>query len=83
MKKCDGGAGLIDVKIKDMSLKITWVQILATEPELRRIVQINTIPILGDNIWECNLKSEHARHFIKDKFWCEVFGSVVSLQSQK
>ena len=72
-KKCDGGLGLTDLKTKDKALKLTWIQILHNEPELRRIVEYNTVPVMGKNIWMCNLLPKEVALFVKDTFWKEVF----------
>ena len=73
MDRHNGGAGLVDIVAKDKSLKIAWIGILKNEPELNRIVQINTLPEIREMIWECNLSPFDVKFFIKDRFWRDVF----------
>ena len=73
MQKSEGGAGLVDLEIKDKALKISWVKILAEEENLEKIVYINNIPELGRRIWDCNMRPSDVKYFIKDKFWINVF----------
>ena len=80
-KKC-GGAGLVDIKAKEKALKITWIQILENEPDLNRLVQLNNIPEIGNLIWECNLKPEDVRIFVKDKFWLHVYEAWFEFKSK-
>ena len=56
MCKEDSGACLIDLASKQKALKVSWIQILENEAELKTLVQFNTVPILKDNTWDCNLR---------------------------
>ena len=73
MCKHEGGAGLINLEIKDRALKATWAKILQTETELAYIVYINNCPVLMDKIWDCTLHPNDVKYFIQDKFWLSVF----------
>ena len=75
MPKEDGGAGLIDLAIKDKTLKISWIGILSNEQQLGKLIQLNTIPELGDYIWDCSLQSTEVSTFITDEFWCNVYSA--------
>ena len=82
-KKHDGGAGLIDLRIKNKASKITWLQILSTEKKLSNLVYENISPLLKELIWKCNLRKEHVHLFIKDTFWCQIMETWSELRHKR
>ena len=82
MSKKDGGAGLVDLHAKDKSLKVSWIQILEAEPQLKRIVQINNLSKIGDKIWDCCLKSSEVHLFVTDSFWLQVYEAWFEFKAQ-
>ena len=81
--KSEGGLGLVDLLAKDKALKLTWIQILHKEVALRKIVQYNTVPAMGEHIWACNLLPGHVKYFIQDVFWREVFEAWFEFKSKE
>ena len=82
MRKHDGGPGLTDIVAKNKSLKMSWIQILESEPQLKQIVFTNSIPNIGDHIWDCDLEVTDVKGFIKDPFWREVFEAWFEFKSR-
>ena len=70
--KTIGGAGLVNIKYKDMSLKISWIQILDKECEYAKMVY-SQIHKVGSWIWRCNLHPNDI-HLVKvqSTFWVDV-----------
>ena len=78
--KYQGGAHLIDFDVKDKSLKITWIQILAKEPKLKNIVYKNINCYLGERIWECSMDQSEVNLITQNPFWCEVLAAWFSFK---
>ena len=67
-----GGLGLINLKQKETSLKISWIQILEQETSYAELVY-SQIHEMGKNIFRCNLKEEDVLDLgIKIGFWRDV-----------
>ena len=66
-----GGAKLINLRSKEASLKITWLQVLKKEPEYSRLVYTCIDPVIGEDIWRCNL-AEADVGVVKNLFWGQV-----------
>ena len=72
-KKDMGGLGLFDLGVKELSLKATWVQILANDEKLANLAYQELNPIMREWIFECNLRSSDVKHIeINDPFWRNV-----------
>ena len=54
--KLDGGMGLIDIKLLDIALKASWVQIITSDSMVAELAFLKLDPILRDLIWQCNIK---------------------------
>ena len=69
--KKEGGLDLINLEIKDKSLKATWPQILHKETEYAKLVyQHLKCSAIQEDIWRCSLKKEDVKKLkIKDQFW--------------
>ena len=68
-----GGLNLVNLKMKDKSLKATWPQILSKEEDYAKIVHGIIHPKLGWNIWRISLKPEHVKYLsINSIFWKQV-----------
>ena len=65
-----GGANLVNLKYRDKSLKITWLQILLTDQNYARMVNNMICKNLQVDIWRCSLAKCHSYILgIKNKFW--------------
>ena len=72
-KKKWGGLQLVDIKLKDQSLKIPWI--LRNDMHSKRMLQMVMPASLGDKFLDCNLKGKHVNIFLKNKstpFWQDV-----------
>ena len=69
----NGGANLVDLRKREKSLKVTWLQILNSDEKLAEMVYKEIQADLGESIWECNIHpNEVSKLGIKNKFWEEV-----------
>ena len=84
--KADGGLGLVNLHIKDASLKIGWISYLFTDPELMNLAYTCINCSLKENIWLCNLKVNDIKTVLtprgKDSFWIDVLRSWATLNYQ-
>ena len=76
LNKCDGGRRLVNLKLRDASLKIEWVKRVAEgEDQILRSLAfylINT-QIQNDIFWECNFSPADVQQFRShSKFWEDV-----------
>ena len=73
LRKENGGANLVNMKIKDLSLKVTWVKKMKTDEKCAELAKFLLCPDLGSDIFRCSL-SEHDTHrlFTSSKFWSDV-----------
>ena len=75
--KAKGGRQLINVRARDQSLKVQWIQRLTsvgTDPVLIKLVyyHLNT-EIKNSLFWECNLHEKDTPYFaIQNQFWKDV-----------
>ena len=78
--KSQGGLNLVDLRNKDIALKATWPQILATEPKYAKLVYHNMGQgAFGENIWRSCIKPEDVKHLgIQSDFWEDVLWSWAS-----
>ena len=77
-----GGAQLVDLKAKNMSLKCLWRGILASDPKLSTLVYQNICPDLGEDIWKCCMDEKVIMESFcgLSKFWKEVLCAVNQLK---
>ena len=70
----EGGLNLVDLSVKDKSLKATWPQILSRENEYASLVYyFMRCKLLKSNIWRCNLAPQDARKLkFTNSFWKDV-----------
>ena len=75
--KDQGGVSLVQIRIKDLSLKATWPVILHSEPEYEQVVyKIMRMKDLQSNIWRCTLCHEDVDKLkVKSEFWRDVLYS--------
>ena len=81
--KSMGGLNLVNLKVKDKSLKATWPKILYAEKEYAQIVfQLMRCTGLQEDIWRCRLLPEDVGSLrIKDPFWHDVLCSWSELKT--
>ena len=79
-----GGAGLVNLKLKDISLKTTWIQILKGDQELSHLAYRALSKALKDTIWKCNLHPKHIPMlFQKESFWTDVLAAWCTYNYQR
>ena len=70
-----GGAGLSDLKRKDISLKCTWVKLLLANDYPESLVYSIIQPTLGREVWCCNVNEKDVGFVTSStstKFWPDV-----------
>ena len=73
LNKESGGLGLVNLRIKDMSLKCSWVVLLQVNPCFASMIYCIYDIKLQDVIWKCNLDPHDAIEVFKDEcFWSDV-----------
>ena len=72
--KYEGGAGLVNFRLKQVSLKASWVKILKTDTFLADITLSKLKMVnIGEKIWECNLSPKDTIKLAANgSFWHEV-----------
>ena len=70
--KDEGGLGLVNLEQKDRSLKIGWLQIIASDTLIKQFCELNLESTLGQDIWKCNINSADVIKNFKDTFWRDV-----------
>ena len=74
-KTC-AGLKLVNIRLREMSLKIGWIQTLDSHPDYANLVYKLKAPIMTTNIWRCNLKPVHVYVLgIKNVFWENVLSA--------
>ena len=75
-KKSEGGLGLVDLRIKDVAIKISWLKLLKCDQHTASIAygsMGDIVSVLGETIWRCNLHKLDAKRLrINNTFWMEV-----------
>ena len=82
LAKKQGGLKLVDLGIKNASLKISWIQILHNDNKLANVVYKNLNIKICNLIWDCNLKSSDVKWLTTDIFWNEVFATWFQLKQK-
>ena len=73
-----GGLKLINLRLRDIVLKIAWVQIIQSEPKCKELAMSLLHPSIGDEIFKCNLREEHVSVLkIDSSFWTDVMVCMV------
>ena len=70
--KVDGGLGLVNLAIKDASLRVAWIQFLETDPMVETCAYKQLSDILKSDIWIVNLAPHHVLKIFKKSFWTDV-----------
>ena len=75
LPKDKGGLGLINLCKKEMSLKVSWIQLLESDLRYASIAYGLFSPLLQDDLFRCNLSPDDIRHVTFPEtppFWCDV-----------
>ena len=68
----DGGLGLIDIRKKDIAMKVQWVKHMIKEDNIKELA-LELLPGIGSDIWKCNLNDKDADNMIHTElFWKQV-----------
>ena len=59
--KIKGGLKLVDLEIRDIALKVTWIQILKQDNEMAIIAYNNLQIEIGEEIWKANISPQDVR----------------------
>ena len=72
-----GGAGLVDFRLKDQSLKIAWIKTVQQDPPCGNIGLALLHEDMDDLIWSCNIKPQDVHRCLSDttRFWRDVLES--------
>ena len=72
--KTEGGAGLVDLKVKEMSIKIGWIGLLQKNEAHANIVYELLAPELRSLIFQCSFISKDVKYIIDGDltFWINV-----------
>ena len=70
-----GGISLVDFHLKDIFLKIAWVQILETDTFLQEFAYICLHKTMGRDIWNCNIHKKDIQNLFENSFWKDVLWS--------
>ena len=84
LSKNVGGTGLVNFKIKDDSLKFSWIKDLTTDSFMQASAQQSICRTLKDQIWSCNLDKKDINTLkIKNPFWKNVMEAWCNLNYVK
>ena len=75
LNKKSGGLQLVNLKNKDMALKITWIRTLLNDEKIANLVYSFFKVQMGNDIWMCNIAPEHVSLVIDqstNRFWFDV-----------
>ena len=68
-----GGAALVDLEIKDLSLKVNWIPVLHNDYQMAHLAyNALTGLILTHQVCECNTSPEDIKHVYPRGFWSDV-----------
>ena len=70
--KRDGGAGLVNLRIKDDSLKIAWISIIQTDIMIEKFAYLSLNSTMCNDIWRCNVIEKDIVVTFRDTFWRDV-----------
>ena len=89
LPKHQGGLNLVNFKLKEQSLKASWVQILDTDDYLAMLAYRKLNITLGKDIWLCNIKGSDISIVFGNHFWANVleawsrFNFISKIEEQK
>ena len=70
LPKFNGGAGLVSLKNKDISLKFGWVKNVLSDSFIEKLAYESINRCLGRDIWRCNLHTADVETLrINNSFW--------------
>ena len=73
MPKQQGGLNLVDMLMKDRSLKIPWIKYLYEDEKMANLAYENINPCMKNYIWELNLKEKDVQDLgCVNTFWTSV-----------
>ena len=76
LDKKDGGLRLTNLRIRERSIKISWVKILENDEKMANLAYNSMAPFLKQWIFDCNLKADDVKYLqISDPFWEDVLYS--------
>ena len=70
--KWDGGAGLVNLRIKDDSLKTAWLSIISTDVMIEKFAYMALNDTMKSDIWKCNIAIKDVKATFRDSFWRDV-----------
>ena len=70
LKKAEGGLGLCNIAKREISLKVTWIQIITTNEKVANYAYHFIQPTLRQWIFDCNLAKHDVQYLkITSQFW--------------
>ena len=79
----DGGLGLIDIRKKDIAMKVQWVKRMIKEDNIKDLA-LELLPCIGSDIWKCNLNEKDADDVIHtESIWKQVLKCWTKLNYKK
>ena len=82
-QKSEGGLNLVDLRLKDNSLKINWIKWIQEDNLLQELAFRKLSTTLRNDIWYCNLKTEDIVQLFVDSFWRDVLIAWSKVNYQK
>ena len=75
--KADGGLGLVDIKQKEKSIKVAWIQILENNAKAANLAYYFLNNNIREDLWHCNLRRDHITvqlfpNCCNNTFWLDV-----------
>ena len=71
-----GGLNLVNLELKDKSLKVSWIPYLAQDEDMAKLAYNALNYALKEKIWSCNIKSLDIKTmFNSHNFWIDVLNS--------
>ena len=75
LEKFQGGLGLVDIVLKDKSLKINWVKWINEDKYLAEFAFRKLCPVLWEDIWQVRLNQSDIKRLFVKSFWRDVLFS--------
>ena len=73
LSKENGGAGLVNFRLRDQALKVKWVREMETDEMTKNLALHALQTPLGSDIWRCNIKAEDVPTVVTTRsFWRDV-----------
>ena len=74
LDKIYGGAGLVNLKLKDQALKIAWIKRINQDSMLSHFTFLH-LGNIGDLIWQCNINEKDINKKFTKSFWRDVLAA--------